>query len=85
MTWNISLFHPARVQDTNEQRNGYEMDFEYRPTDLPEAQISPQIAPVPPVLEPAAIAAPPIIDQPQVSPRRSGRIQRQPENLIERC
>ena len=37
VTQNISLFHLVRVQDTNRQRNGYEMDFEYGPTDLPEA------------------------------------------------
>ena len=85
VTRNISLFHPVRTQDTKGQQNGYEMDFEYGTTDLTEAQIPPQIAPVPPVLEPAAIAAPPIVDQPPVSPRRSGRIRRQPERLIEKC
>ena len=85
VTRNISLFHPVRTQDTNGQRNGYEMDFEYQTRDLTEAQIPPQIAPVPPVLEPTAITAPPIVDQPPVSPRRSGRIRRQPERLIEKC
>ena len=61
------------------------MDFRYGTTDLPEAQIPPQIAPVPPVLEPVVIAAPPTIDQPPVSTRRSGRIRRQPERLSEMC
>ena len=72
VTRNIFLFHPVRTQDTNGQRNSSEMDFKYGTTDLTEAQIPPQIAPVPPVLEPAAVAAPPIVDQPPVSPRRFG-------------
>ena len=48
VTRNISLFHPVRTQDINGQRNSYEMDFEYGTTDLTEAQIPPQITPVPP-------------------------------------
>ena len=39
-----------------DNKRAMKMDFEYKTTDLPEAQIPLQIAPVSPVLEPAAIA-----------------------------